>query len=160
MTLSLRSAVLSAAIGKASGLRSSVGISVGLLTWFGGTDRERVALGASAVLTAGELVMDKLPTTPSRLSPPALGGRMAAGAGAAYVVARRLGQEPIAAAVIGGLSALAGSYAGHAYRSWASKQVPPVAAALVEDAVALSIGAAVLRETSRPPRDKGVKFTA
>lgn len=146
MTPTLRSALLSASIGKASGLRSSVGISVGLLTWFEGSDRERLAAGASAVVTAGELVMDKLPTTPSRLSPPALGGRIAAGSGAAFVVARRLGDDPIPAAVIGGLSAIAASYAGHAYRVWASKQVPPIAAALVEDAVALSIGAVVLHE--------------
>lgn len=146
MTPTLRSAILSASIGKASGLRSSVGITVGLLTWFEGSDRERLAAGASAVVTAGELVMDKLPTTPSRLSPPALGGRIAAGSGAAFVVARRLGDDPIPAAVIGGLSAIAASYAGHAYRAWASKKVPPIAAALVEDAVALSIGAAVVCE--------------
>ncbi|WP_230594117.1 hypothetical protein [Rhodococcoides fascians] len=44
------------------------------------------------------------------------------------------------------MSAVAGSYAGHAYRAWASKRVPPVAAALVEDVVALSIGAVVLKE--------------
>lgn len=146
MTLTLRSAVLSAAIGKASGFRSSVGISVGLLTWFEGTEREGLAAAGSAVVTAGELVMDKLPTTPSRLDPGPLGGRIAAGAGAAYVVARRLGEDPVPAAVIGGLTAVVGSYAGHAYRSWASKRVPPIAAALVEDAVALSIGAAVLNE--------------
>lgn len=146
MTLTLRSAVLSAAIGKATGFRSSVGISLGLLTWFDGTERERLAVAGSAVVTAGELVMDKLPTTPSRLDPGPLGGRVVAGAGAAYVVARRLGEDAIPAAVIGGLTAIVGSYAGHAYRGWASKRVPPIAAALVEDAVALSIGATVLNE--------------
>lgn len=147
MTLTLRSAVLSAALGKASGFRSSVGISVGLLTWFRGSKHERWAVAGSTVAIAGELVGDKLPSTPSRLDPAPLGGRIAAGAGAAYAVARRGGEDPIPAVIIGGLSAVAGSYAGHAYRAWASKRVPPVAAAVAEDAVALSIGAAVLRET-------------
>ncbi|OZC54521.1 hypothetical protein CH289_09655 [Rhodococcus sp. RS1C4] len=146
MNLTIRSAVLSAAVGKASGFRSSVGISVGLLTWFRGSKYERWAIGGSAVATAGELVGDKLPSTPSRLDPAPLGGRIVAGAGAAYAIARRSGDHPIPAAVVGGVSAVAGSYAGHAYRAWASKRVPPVAAALVEDVVALSIGAVVLKE--------------
>nr|WP_296771496.1 hypothetical protein [Rhodococcus sp. (in: high G+C Gram-positive bacteria)] len=146
MALSRRTAVLSVAIGKASGFRSSIGIGVGALTWFHGTDHERLAIGGSAVATAGEIVMDKLPTTPSRLSPPALIGRILAGSGAAFVIARRLGEDPAVPAVIGGLSAVAGSYTGHAYRGWASKRVNPLAAAVVEDVVALALGAAVLNE--------------
>lgn len=146
MNLTVRSALLSAAIGKASGFRSSIGISVGLLSWFRGSPYERLAVGGSAVVTAGELVADKLPSTPSRLDPGPLGGRILAGAGGAYAVARALGNDPVPAAVIGGLSAVAGSYAGHAYRGWASTTVPPLAAAVAEDAVALGIGAAVLAE--------------
>ncbi len=119
MTLTVRSAMLSDAIGKASGFRSSVGISAGLLTLLGGTEYRRLAVGASVFAIAGEIVMDKLPSTPSRLSPPALGG---------------------------GLSAVTGSYAGHAYRWWASTRIPPLAAALAEDLVALTIGAAVAKE--------------
>ncbi|MDJ0394373.1 hypothetical protein QMK17_13655 [Rhodococcus sp. G-MC3] len=146
MALTRRTAVLSVASGKASGFRSSVGISVALLTWFHGSERERLAMGGSAVATVGEIVMDKLPTTPSRLSPPALIGRILAGSGAAFAIARRRGEDPVAAVVIGGLSAVAGSFTGHAYRGWAPKRVPPLAAAVVEDVLALSIGAAVLRE--------------
>ncbi|SNT26377.1 hypothetical protein [Rhodococcoides kyotonense] len=144
MTLTSRSALLSAAIGTASGLRSSVGISAGLLTWFRGSKHERLSVGASALITAGELTMDKLPTTPSRLDPAPLGGRILAGVGAAYAIARRTGENPVLSAVIGGVTSVAGSYAGASYRGWASKKVPPVAAAVVEDAAALAIGAAVL----------------
>lgn len=147
MILTPRSAVLSAAIGKASGFRSSIGISVGLLTWFRGSKYERLAIGGSVLATTGELVGDKLPSTPSRLDPAPLGGRILAGAGAAYAIARRRGEDVVPATLIGGLSAVAGSYAGHRYRAWASKRVPPLTAAVVEDAVALSIGAAVLRAT-------------
>ncbi|WP_072805718.1 hypothetical protein [Rhodococcoides yunnanense] len=146
MTLTLRSALLSASIGKASGFRSSVGISVGLLAWFHGTKYQRLAAAGSAVATVGEFIGDKLPSTPSRLDPAPLGGRIAAGTGAAYVIARKTGEAPIPAAVVGGLTAIAGSYAGHAYRGWASTKIPPLAAAAVEDVVALAVGAAVLRE--------------
>ncbi|MET4047309.1 hypothetical protein BJD99_08655 [Rhodococcus sp. 1163] len=146
MTLTVRSAMLSAAIGKASGFRSSVGISAGLLALFGGTEYRRLAVGASVFAIAGEIVMDKLPSTPSRLSPPALGGRIVAGGGAAFAIARRRDEDTIPAAIIGGLSAIAGSYAGHAYRGWASTRIPPLAAAVVEDLVALAVGAAVAKQ--------------
>lgn len=146
MTLTVRSAMLSAAIGKASGFRSSVGISAGLLTLFDGTKYRRLAVGASVFAIAGEIVMDKLPSTPSRLSPAALGGRIVAGGGAAFAIARRRDEDTIPAAIIGGLSTVAGSYAGHAYRGWASTRIPPLAAAVVEDLVALAIGAAVAKE--------------
>ncbi|MCZ4077398.1 hypothetical protein O1W68_05530 [Rhodococcus sp. H36-A4] len=146
MTLTVRSAMLSAAIGKASGFRSSVGISAGLLTLFGGTEYRPLAVGASVFAIAGEIVMDKLPSTRSRLSPPALGGRIVAGGGAAFAIARRRDEDAIPAAIIGGLSAVAGSYAGHAYRGWASTRIPPLAAALAEDLVALTIGAAVAKQ--------------
>lgn len=134
----------SAAIGKASGFRSSVGISVFLLSRFDGTKYERAAVAGSVLVTAGELVADKLPSTPSRLDPGPLGGRIVAGAGAAYALARRRDENVAVAAVVGGLSAVAGSYAGHAYRAWASTTVPPLAAAIAEDVAALAIGAAVL----------------
>ncbi|ORI25322.1 hypothetical protein [Rhodococcus sp. 1168] len=88
MTLTVRSAMLSAAIGKASGFRSSIGISAGLLTLFDGTKYRRLAVGASVFAIAGEIVMDKLPST----------------------------------------------------------RIPPLAAAVVEDLVALAIGAAVAKE--------------
>ncbi len=144
MTLTLRSAVTSAAIGKASGFRSSVGISVFVLTRFAGTKYERAAVAGSVLATAGELVADKHPLIPSRLDPGPLGGRVIAGAAAAYGIARRGGNDPVWSAVIGGLSAVAGSYAGNIYRGWASTKVPPLAAAAVEDVAALAIGAAVL----------------
>ena len=67
-----------------------------------------------------------------------------AGGAAAYAIARRRGDEPIPALLIGGVSALAGSYAGAAYRKWTTGKVPPIAAAVVEDVAALAIGAVVV----------------
>lgn len=143
-----RSAVLYAAIGKATGFRSAVGISTFLLLRFRGTQFSRLALGGSAVAIVGESVMDKLPTTPSRLALQSLIARSVAGGGAAYAIASARREAVLPAAAIGAASAIAGSYTGHAYRGWASKKVPPLAAALVEDAVALGIGVAVLSQVS------------
>lgn len=146
--MNIRSAVLYAAIGKASGFRSAVGITTFLVLRFRGTRYERLSIGGAVVAISGEFVMDKLPTTPSRLAPPSLTARAAAGGAAAYAIARTQ-SEPVAPAIaIGVASAVAASYAGHAYRGWASKRVPALAAALVEDAVALGMGAAVLGQVA------------
>ncbi|MGA9873907.1 MAG: hypothetical protein WBQ44_22550 [Rhodococcus sp. (in: high G+C Gram-positive bacteria)] len=150
MTPTLRSAVRSAAVGKASGFRSSVGIGTFLMTYFDGTHYERLATGVGVVAIAGELVADKLPSTPSRLIPPVLAGRIAAGAAGAYALARRAGDDQVSATLIGAVSAIAGSYAGYSYRGWASKRIAPLAAALVEDVAALAIGAAAVRDVREP----------
>jgi uncharacterized membrane protein len=81
---------------------------------------------------AGELVVDKLPMTPSRLDPPALAGRLASGAFAGRVVAGNAG------ALAGGAAAVAGSLAGARVR----EMRPGLATALAEDAVAAALAGA------------------
>jgi uncharacterized membrane protein len=54
---------------------------------------------------AGELVVDKLPTTPSRLAPPGLAARLVLGALAAGLFARIRQAPCLAAAAIGASSA-------------------------------------------------------
>lgn len=148
--MNIRSAV-DAAIGKASGFRSTVGIATFLWLRFRDTRYERLAVAGSLVAAGGEFAMDKLPTTPSRLAPPSLAARAVAGGAAAYAIARVQRESVTPAIVIGAASAVAASYAGHTYRGWASTQVPPLAAAAVEDAVALGLGAAVLRSQNCQP---------
>jgi uncharacterized membrane protein len=126
-----------AIIGFASGLRSATGIATFLHTQFADTPKADLAHGVAGLAILGESVMDKLPSTPSRLKMPALLGRIAAGGLGAYGLTRRA--DPAAAAIavgIGSAAALAGSYAGAAYRSAAATKVPAVAGALAEDAVA------------------------
>jgi len=80
-------------------------------------------------------VADKLPSTPSRLQPVGLGGRLAlAAAGSAKDPAADRGRRRCR----GFLSARI----GHDVRAAASKRVPPAAA---EDAVALGLAAASAR---------------
>ena len=57
------------------------------------------------MLALGELVADKLPTTPSRLAPPALGGRVLLGGTAAVAEARRDGHDPVLPALVGAAAA-------------------------------------------------------
>jgi len=76
---------------------------------FLGTD-----MGAAVVsfLAMGELIGDKLPMTPSRLTPGPLGARVLTGALAVTAVCLGLGQSWILGIICGGLSAIAGACFG------------------------------------------------
>jgi uncharacterized membrane protein len=108
------------------------------------------APGVSRVLRTleiGELIVDKLPLTPSRTSPPPLLGRMALGAlvGAALFASEDRAQA--AGGMLGATAALASAYAGESLRVNASKKlgVPDPIVALLEDGLVLLAGARLLR---------------
>ena len=98
-------------------------------------------------LAAMELVADKLPFTPSRLTLLPLIGRILTGGlcGAAFAAASH--QSIVLGAFAGGAGGVAGALAGyHARHALVTKlEVPDLAVALVEDAIA--IGSAVLIAT-------------
>ncbi|NDV06687.1 hypothetical protein GXW84_19550 [Rhodococcus sp. IEGM 248] len=146
------STIRSAVIGVASGLRSSTGIAAALLSGAPGTAHRARLVGATA-LVGGELVADKNPNVPSRLSQPALTGRLIAGGGGAAALARRDRADTASALIIGTVGALAGSHGGAWWRQWASRRMPDWQAALAEDAVALTMAATALR---RPARSSSV----
>jgi uncharacterized membrane protein len=100
------------------------------------------------VLALGELVADKLPTTPSRKLPGPFAGRIlsgalcggAIGAGSGSLVNGAIGAIGAVMGAIGGVTGTLGGYAFRARLATAfGKDLP---AALVEDAIA--IGGAVL----------------
>jgi uncharacterized membrane protein len=100
-----------------------------------------------AVLSAcGEAVLDKLPSTPSRLQPLGLGGRIASGTGSAGALAARNDEAVWVPAALGAAGAAAGSYAGAAWRSWAGRRWPDWRGALAEDVVTILIA----RYATRP----------
>jgi uncharacterized membrane protein len=84
---------------------------------------------AVLVAAAGELVADKLPSTPSRLEPAGLTGRLLSGAICGRLAAGRSGAAGGAAAAL--LSAVAGNRARTA--------LPGPRAALAEDCLALAL---------------------
>ena len=135
----------STVLGLAAGGRSSVALLVPALA-----RRAPAPVRAVATLSfVGELVTDKLPGVPSRLSAPQLVGRLVAGGTGAAALAGvdgRRGGAVLVAGAVGVLAAFAGSVLGASWRQWAAgAKVPDVAAALGEDAVVLCAVRALTR---------------
>ncbi|WP_329129538.1 hypothetical protein OG552_03695 [Streptomyces sp. NBC_01476] len=138
-----------AIIGVVSGLRSQLGVAAVALTTGPRTTSRPAALLAGRKATAatvtgalGELAADKLPTTPSRLSPAGLVPRIALGAFAAAALTRRSrsGLPLPAALATGAAAAFAGSHAGACWRrATAGRGLPDWPAALAEDATAVAL---------------------
>jgi len=99
---------------------------------------------ALTILAALELIGDKLPSTPSRLKPPALIARLISGAfcGAALASAKK--KDIRQGAIIGGIAALGGAIAGYQVRRMIVEDtdVPDFVVALAEDAIAVSLAIA------------------
>ena len=119
------------ALGAATGLRSMTGPAA----VSGGTAWERLL----PLLALGEFMADKVPQIPSRTIPPSLALRVLAGGLAADAIARRRDGNRAVGVVAGMLGALAGAYAGAAYRDAASRRFPPVLCALLEDGAAIAL---------------------
>lgn len=141
-----------AALGAASGSRSTAGLTAVALTSSGHDRRPgggavaarlggRTGTVATALMSAGELVADKLPGTPSRLAPAGLAPRVVLGACTAATVARRDGHDPVLPALVGLAGAAAASVAGVRLRAAASRRFgSDRPGAFAEDAVAALLG--------------------
>lgn len=99
-------------------------------------------------LAAGELAGDKLPQIPDRTTLPSLLVRTGSGAlvGAALFSANN--DQPLKGALIGGLAALAATYGSFYLRQALNKygEVPNVISGLLEDAMLLSSGLAMVKK--------------
>jgi uncharacterized membrane protein len=145
-------ALRSLTLGVAAGMRSSLGISAPALVGRGARAKGGFSITTArrALPVASELVVDKLPKTPSRLEPQGLAARFASGAVGGVILARRAGASPVQtivpllAAVLG---TAAGAYGGAAWRRWASSSRPDWQGAVAEDGVALSLAYAACRNT-------------
>jgi uncharacterized membrane protein len=106
--------------------------------------------GLGRLLAAGELIGDKLPATPSRLSPPALAARVVSGGWCGGIVARRLGASRLAGIGCGVLGAFWGAVCGYNLRRYLVKArgIPDAALAVGEDAVAVWGARLATRRTS------------
>src|SRR6476659_7029161 len=98
---------------------------------------------------AGEFIYDKVPTVPSRVAPPLLAGRIAAGALVGATVGRRTGRNRAGSAILGGRRAIEKTHNTYRMRRALGRRLPAMAAALVEDAIvagAAVAGAELLRQ--------------
>jgi uncharacterized membrane protein len=91
------------------------------------------------VLALFELVADKLPSTPSRTSPPGLMARILTGSFTGACLATAGGQGATLGAALGGVGGLIGCFGGHAVRLRlvTALRVPDVIVAVGEDIVTI-----------------------
>jgi uncharacterized membrane protein len=103
-----------------------------------------VAVGVFTVLALGELVLDKLPSTPSRTAPGGLISRIAFGGLSGATVAAGGLQPIVLGAVLGATGGIVGAFAGYQARTRLVRaaEVPDFVIACLEDAIA--IGGALL----------------
>lgn len=94
------------------------------------------------VMAVGELIADKLPSTPSRLKPVGLGARIVLGGLAGAAVAMGGAQSLALGIVLGAAGGVAGAFAGHALRTRlvAALKVPDFVIALLGDVTAIAGG--------------------
>ena len=144
--------VLAVGIGVVAGLRAFAAPAV--LTW--AAKRRWIRLGNSPFATIisakaskrishlaiSELIADKLPFTPSRLKAGPLASRVVSGAVCGATIYGAVEQPLIEGAVLGGVGAIAGAFAGYYGRKRFSRGVPDLRVAVLEDV--LAIGGAVL----------------
>ncbi len=99
------------------------------------------------LLSAGELVGDKLPGIPSRISPAPLLGRLGLGALAGLSVFRRYNQPLFLGAVLGALGAGAGALGGYYARAAVAEatKAPQWLLGIVEDGLAIGLGIMAVR---------------
>lgn len=146
-------------LGVASGGRGSLGLAAPLLAAPSGpgprTRKARVRRWALLLGAAGEMVVDKLPSTPSRLNAPGPALRVANAVAGAGILARRAGTPLPLPALAGAAGALAGTWTGAAWRGWAGARAPDWPGALAEDAVSVGLAALAVRP-GRGPRASGL----
>ena len=100
------------------------------------------AVAVLTVLALGELVADKLPSTPNRTGLPGLIGRGVLGGLSGAGVAAAVAQSIALGAVLGAAGGIAGAFAGYEMRTRLVRalEVPDFVIALLEDAVAIAGG--------------------
>ena len=144
--------VLAVGIGAVAGLRTLTAPAV--LAW--AAKRRWIRIGNSPFATiisaqastrltdlaVTELIADKLPFTPSRLKAGPLASRVVSGAVCGATIYGVVERPLVEGAVLGGVGAIAGAFAGYHMRKKLPRDTPDVGVAVLEDT--LAIGGAVL----------------
>lgn len=142
-------------LGMCTGLRALTPIAV--LCWFAYRNALHlvgwrsftanvIAVGVFTLMALGEYVGDKLPNTPSRISPMGLFGRCLFGGFVGFVLAQPLLLNPAVAVVIGIVGAVLGSYAGWFVRTRVvtALKCPDWPVAIAEDCITITLSIALL----------------
>jgi uncharacterized membrane protein len=130
----LATVLIAFSLGVVAGMRSMMAPAAVLLA-----RHVRVAGIIVAILAVGELIVDLLPTTPSRTALVPLLARIISGAFCGWFVVTGSPAAPLAGMLAGIAGALVGTYGGHAARVLAIKGLGAIPAALAEDVVAVAL---------------------
>jgi uncharacterized membrane protein len=100
------------------------------------------------LMASGELLGDKLPQAPNRISPGPLIGRIGLGALAGMSICRRYQRSLLPGAILGAVAAGAGTYAGYYARTTLAKttKLPDIVLGLVEDGIAFGLGSIAVKD--------------
>jgi uncharacterized membrane protein len=142
--------VLAVGIGVVAGLRTLTAPAV--LAW--AAKRRWIRLGNSPFATiisgkaskritdlaVSELIADKLPFTPSRLKAGPLASRIVSGAVCGATIYGVVKRPLMEGAILGGVGAIAGAFAGYHMRKRLSRDMPDLGVAVLEDALAIGGG--------------------
>lgn len=98
----------------------------------------------------GEMVVDKLPFTPSRIAPGPLTGRVIIGGIVAGTLFESEGRSPVGGTLLGGVVSGAQCFAGYSVRMALNRRLPNPVSGLVGDVAALGLSlSAVARRNGR-----------
>jgi uncharacterized membrane protein len=154
--------VLAVGIGVAAGLRALTAPAV--LAW--AAERKWIRVGNSPFATiisakarrritdlaVSELIADKLPFTPSRLKAAPLASRIVSGAVCGATIYGVVKRSPLEGAVLGGVGAVAGAFAGYHMRRRLSHDKPNLGVAVLEDVLAIGGSILIIALAAPPPR--------
>jgi uncharacterized membrane protein len=112
------------------------------LHWMGST----AAVAIFSLLAIAELIADKLPRTPNRTRAGPLIGRILLGGLAAAALTTAAGQSPWLGALLGGIGAVAGTFAGYEIRRRlvTRLRMRDLPVALAEDLVAIGLALVIV----------------
>ena len=97
------------------------------------------AVAIFSVLAIGELVADKLPTTPKRTAPPPLIARIITGGLCGACLCASTGQSLVAGALLGGIGGVIGAFLGYNIRRRLDLHVKDLVVAVCEDVIAVGL---------------------
>lgn len=99
------------------------------------------ASGILSVMAVGEVLADKIPSIPDRISPSGLAGRALSGALAGFILDKATGGKTPAALWISAGAAIAATFASFYARKALSQKIPDKKVAVMEDLITYGTGA-------------------
>jgi uncharacterized membrane protein len=141
--------VLALGIGIVAGLRSLTAPAVvawgAHLGWLNLHGSPLAFMGSTAavaifsLLAIGELVVDKLPTTPKRTAPVGLIARIITGGLCGACLCTAMGKLLLAGTLLGGIGGIVGAFLGYGIRRRLNLHIKDLVIAVCEDVVAVGL---------------------